>query len=165
MNNLFEKMLWNSRILLIVGVVCCMLTAICLVILGSAEVFHLATDLAYYLTNTSTTITRDSLVLLVVEILDTFLLSAILFIFSFGLYELFISPIEHAKRSQSQAFTISSIDDLKTKLGKVIIMILVVKVFAYIVEIKPKNMTELLYLSLVVLLVSVSLWLGYKKKI
>ena len=40
-------------------------------------------------------------------------------------------------------------------------MLLVIKVFAYLVEIKPQSMAELLYLAIIVLLVAISLWLGH----
>ena len=133
-------------------------------LLGGSEVFHLAQGLFSYLFNHDSLFSRDALILIVIEILDTFLLASILFIFSFGLYELFISSIDDSTEHQSQAFQITSIDELKGKLGKVVVMLLVIKVFAFTVELKPVNIQELLYLAIIVLLVSVSLWLGNSKK-
>jgi len=164
MEKLFESFLWNSRYILIIGVLCCVFTAGTLVVLGVSEVIHLIHAMYVFLLGIDPNISRDILVLTVIEILDTFLLSSILFIFSFGLYELFISSIDESKQHQSKAFQISSIDELKAKLGKVIVMLLVIKVFSYLVEIKPVNIIELLYMALIVLLVSVSLWLGHTKK-
>jgi uncharacterized membrane protein YqhA len=161
---IFESFLWNSRFVLLIGVLCCILTAGSLVVLGVVEVIHLIKSLFIYVVYHPPEISRDMLILIVIEVLDTFLLSSILFIFSFGLYELFISPIEHARGHSSQAFKISSIDELKAKLGKVIVMLLVIKVFAFLVEIRPENMLEMLYLAVIVLLVSVSLWLGHRHK-
>ncbi|MBA6364825.1 hypothetical protein H4J56_18250 [Colwellia sp. BRX8-4] len=57
----------------------------------------------------------------------------------------------------------SSIEELKAKLDKVIVMILVIKLFSYLVEIKTENIIELLYMAIIVLLVSVSLWLEHAK--
>jgi len=164
MEKRFESILWSSRLLLIFGVICCVITAATLILLGCVEVFHLLQGMYAYLITHSPEVSRDTLVLIVIEILDTFLLSSILFIFAFGLYELFISSIEESNKHQSKAFQISSIDELKAKLGKVIVMILVIKMFAYLVEIKPTNIIELLYMSIIVLLVAVSLWLGHAKK-
>jgi uncharacterized membrane protein YqhA len=164
MEKRFESLLWNSRLLLVFGVICCVITAATLILLGCVEVFHLLQGMYSYLIIHSPDVSRDTLVLLVIEILDTFLLSSILFIFSFGLYELFISSIEGAEKHESGAFKISSIDELKAKLGKVIVMILVIKMFAYLIEIKPTNIIELLYMAIIVLLVAVSLWLGHAKK-
>lgn len=164
MEKIFESLLWNSRLVLLVAVLSCVLTAALLVLLGTFEVFHLVHGMYDFLVSHSAEVSRDKLVLTVIEILDTFLLSSILFIFSFGLYELFISSIEGSKQHQSKAFQISSIDELKAKLGKVVVMILVIKVFSYLIEIKPVNIIELLYMALIVLLVSISLWLGHIKK-
>lgn len=161
MEKLFESMLWNSRLVLVFGVISCVVTGMALIGLGLYEVLHLLSALFDYLWLKSGDVTRDNIILYVVEILDTFLLSAILFIFSFGLYELFISPIEKSREHTSKAYEIKTIDQLKTKLGKVVIMLLVIKVFAFLVEIKPTNMVELLYLAGIVVLVAVSLWLGH----
>ncbi|OUR77132.1 hypothetical protein A9Q75_15520 [Colwellia psychrerythraea] len=163
MEKLFEEILWKSRLILIVAVICCVVTAASFVILGVFEVIHLIEGLFSYLVMHSEDVSRDSLVLTVIEILDTFLISSILFIFSFGLYELFISPIESSRELTSQAFQIKSIEELKAKLGKVIVMLLVIKVFAHLVELKPSSMLEMLYLAIIVLLVSISLWLGHDK--
>ena len=161
MEKLFESMLWNSRIVLVFGVISCMVTGVALISLGLYEVIHLVTALFDYLITHSGNVTRDNIILFVVEILDTFLLSAVLFIFAFGLYELFISPIENSRQHTSKAYEIKTIYQLKAKHGKVVIMLLVIKVFAYLVEIKPQSMAELLYLAIIVLLVAISLWLGH----
>ncbi len=163
MENKFEFMLWNSRLILVVAVICCVLAALTLVGLGASEVLHLIHGFYNYIGLGSDPVTRDALVLIVIEILDTFLLASILFIFSFGMYELFISSIEEKRNDISKAFQIDSIDELKAKLGKVIVMLLTVKTFAFLVEIKPTNMLEMVYLAVIVLLISVSLWLGHKK--
>lgn len=164
MEKLFESFLWNSRLILLIGVISCVLTGMSLIVLGAAEVYQLLENLFCYLVGHEHGVSRDKLVLLVIEILDTFLLSSILYIFSFGLYELFISSIDNKTNHQSQAFKIASIDELKAKLGNVVVMLLVIKVFSYSVEIKPSNMLEMLYLAFIVLLVAVSLWLGHPKK-
>lgn len=163
--NGFESTLWYSRLILVLGVVSCVLTAMALVLLGLAEVFKLLSWILSYVSESLVQVTRDKIILHVVKVLDTFLLAAILFIFSFGLYELFISPIEKSndKKFASKAFEITTIDQLKAKLGKVIIMLLVIKVFAYLVEIKPTNIIETLYIAVIVLCMALSLWIGHKK--
>jgi uncharacterized membrane protein YqhA len=163
--NGFESTLWYSRLILILGVVSCIFTAMALVLLGLSEVFKLLSWILNYVSESLVTVTRDKIILHVIKVLDTFLLAAILFIFSFGLYELFISPIEKSndKKFASKAFEITTIDQLKAKLGKVIIMLLVIKVFAYLVEIKPTNIIETLYIGVIVLCMALSLWIGHKK--
>ena len=163
MEKLFESFLWQSRLILLIAVICCVVTAIALVGLGVYEVIHFISNLMSYFISATSGISRDMLILSVIEVLDTFLISSILFIFSFGLYELFISSIEQSAGHTSQAFQIKSIDQLKSKLGNVIVMLLVIKLFSYLVEMKPETIIETLYLAIIVLLVSVSLWLGHKK--
>lgn len=160
MERIFEGILWNSRLTLLIAVVSCVVAGIALIVLGVAEVWHLLHMQYDFLFASATEVSRDQLVLVVIEVLDTFLLSSVLFIFSFGLYELFVSRIEQIQGHESKAFAISSIDQLKTKLGKVVLMLLVIKVFALLVEIKPSNMLELLYMALIVLLIAASLWLS-----
>jgi len=164
MEKVFESLLWKSRLVLLVAVLCCIATAVALIGLGVYEVIHFITNLISYFIDANGSITRDILVLSVIEVLDTFLISSILFIFSFGLYELFISSIEQSEGHTSQAFQIKSIDQLKTKLGNVIVMLLVIKVFSYLIELRPSSIIETLYLAVIVLLVSVSLWLGHAHK-
>jgi len=161
LEKIFESLLWNSRVVLVFGVISCVITGVALIGLGLYEVVNLLIALFNYLVIHSPDVTRDNIILYVVEILDTFLLSSILFIFSFGLYELFISPIENSREHTSKAYEIKTIDQLKAKLGKVIVMLLVIKIFAFLVEIKPQNMIEMLYLAIIVILVSVALWLGH----
>jgi len=74
---------------------------------------------------------RATTVTHVVEIVDGYLLATILLIFSLGLYELFIGKIEKAEQSEtsSSVLLIHRLDDLKNRLAKVILMILIVTVF------------------------------------
>ncbi|QIZ75888.1 YqhA family protein [Ferrimonas lipolytica] len=160
MERLFESLLWKSRLTLLLAVVSCVIAGIALIVLGISEVWHLLHMLWQYLLDANAGVSRDQLVLVVIEVLDTFLLSSVLFIFSFGLYELFVSRIEQAQDHGSKAFAINSIDQLKAKLGKVVLMLLVIKVFALLVEIRPNSMLELLYMALIVLLIALSLWLS-----
>jgi uncharacterized membrane protein YqhA len=164
MEKIFESILWKSRLVLVSAVLCCLATALAVVGLGIYEVMHFIGSLWSYLFLGNEAISRDMLILSVIEILDTFLISSILFIFSFGLYELFISSIDHSSGHTSQAFEIHSIDQLKTKLGNIIVMLLVIKVFSYLVELKPDSIIETLYLAVIILLISVSLWLGHVHK-
>jgi len=59
------------------------------------------------------------------------LIAVVLLIFSFGIYELFISEIDDAENSEvgSKILAIHSLDELKDKLGKVVVMVLIVSFF------------------------------------
>src|SRR5262245_49437947 len=84
-------------------------------------------------------------------------------IFSLGLYELFISDIDEARRSaaSSRILVIDTLDDLKNKLAKVILMILIVRLFEHAVKLRPDNLVELVYLGGTIALVGLALWLTH----
>jgi uncharacterized membrane protein YqhA len=78
-------------------------------------------------------------------------------IFSFGVYELFISKINVARESDElQILEVRSLDQLKDKILKVIVVVLVVSFFKRVMAIDVKSVTELLYLAVAILLISAS---------
>ncbi len=96
--------------------------------------------------------------------IDGFLLATILLIFALGLYELFISDIDEAKNSgrSSKVLVINSLDDLKAKLAKVILMILVVTFFEVSLSMTFVDALDLVYFSFGILMVSLALYFGSK---
>src|SRR5262245_62653077 len=84
-------------------------------------------------------------------------------IFSLGLYELFISDIDEARRSaaSSRILVIDTLDDLKNKLAKVILMILIVRLFEHAVKLHPENLVELVYLGGTIGLVGLAVLLNH----
>ncbi|MCE9679846.1 YqhA family protein [Shewanella sp. AS1] len=165
MRELFERFLWSSRLSVMIGVLACIVAAFVVFIMGVKDVLHMLELILSYLTTGSYQV-RNELVMVVVEILDTFLLGSVLLIFAFGLYELFISNLKAAEDSVAggKILVIGSIDSLKSKLGKVILMMLIIKVFSYFTEMKPASMLELLYMGLIVVLVALALMLSKDKK-
>ncbi|MCG9695538.1 YqhA family protein [Shewanella sp. Isolate11] len=165
MRELFERFLWSSRLSVMVGVFACIVAAFVVFIMGIKDVVHMTALIWDYLMTGSHQV-RNELVMVVVEILDTFLLGSVLLIFAFGLYELFISNLQAAEDSEAggKILVISSIDSLKSKLGKVILMMLIIKVFSYFTEMKPASMLELLYMGIIVVLVALALMLSKDKK-
>jgi uncharacterized membrane protein YqhA len=164
MRNLFERMLWSSRLSVMLGVLACIVAAFVIFVMGLKDVIHML-DLIWVYIFTGGHDVRNDLIMVVVEILDTFLLGAVLLIFAFGLYELFINNLEAAEKSKAggKILVISSIDSLKSKLGKVILMMLIIKLFSYFIEMKPQSMLELLYMGIIIVLVALSLMLTRDK--
>lgn len=106
---------------------------------------------------------RSETITHVVEIVDGYLLATIMLIFALGLYELFISRIEIAEGSEtaSNVLLINNLDDLKTRLGKVILMILIVKFFEHAIGMEFKESKDLLYLSAGIALVGLAMYLSH----
>jgi uncharacterized membrane protein YqhA len=106
---------------------------------------------------------RGTTVTHVVEIVDGYLLGTILLIFALGLYELFISKIDMAESSEtsSNVLLISSLDDLKSRLAKVILMILIVKFFEHAIAMQFNTPLNLLYLAGGIVLIGLAIYLSH----
>jgi uncharacterized membrane protein YqhA len=129
-------------------------------------VLHLSTINQYAsasLTSTQHEELRTQTIANVVEAIDGYLLATVMLIFGFGLYELFISQIDTAeKKIRSRVLTIHNLDDLKHRLGQVVLLILVVKFFEGALAINIKTLSDLLLLSIGILLIAIALYLTHK---
>jgi uncharacterized membrane protein YqhA len=85
----------------------------------------------------------------------------VMLLFSFGVYELFISEIDPAKDKngkENQLLAINSLDQLKDKISKVIVMVLVVGFFQKVGHTAYNGALDLLYLALSITAVAVGLY-------
>ncbi len=101
----------------------------------------------------------------IIGAVDLYLIAIVLLIFSFGLYELFISrisPDEAMKVKLPPILEISSLDELKDKLAKVIVMVLVVSFFQRVLYIKYQGALEMLYFALSISMLSIGVYLMHK---
>ena len=104
---------------------------------------------------------------MLVSSVDVFLFALVLIIFGVGVYELFIANVDPEDKpadSRPTWLKISSVDDLKSSLGKVILMVLIVSFFKHVLEITSEEWTPiaLLYLAIGILLISAALYLTHK---
>ena len=102
-----------------------------------------------------------------VSSVDVFLFALVLIIFGVGVYELFIANIDPEDKPADTRPTwlkISSVDDLKSSLGKVILMVLIVSFFKHVLEIDAEMWSPLalLYLAIGILLIAGALYLTHK---
>ncbi|WVZ78572.1 hypothetical protein U9M48_026263 [Paspalum notatum var. saurae] len=108
-------------------------------------------------------------VLMLLEALEMFLMGTVTFVFGTGLYELFISNIDIAKGSnlfglfrlpgRPKWLVIPSVNDLKTKLGHVIVMLLLVGIFENSKTVTITSCADLLCFSASIFLSSGCLYL------
>jgi uncharacterized membrane protein YqhA len=164
----FERALWASRLIVLVPVVVSVMLSLAMVLVASVDAVRLigalgpflragvSGDVAYSL--------RLAIIGNVIEVVDGYLLASILLIFAMGLYELFVSKIDAAERSEvaSRLLLIRSMDDLKSRLASVVLLILVVKFFQQALRLKYESPLDLLYLGLGILLIGGALFLGYR---
>lgn len=165
---LFEKFLWNSRLIVLTAVLASLAASLALFYLTSVDVFYLVQHVVHYGDSTLTTEMRETLraesVAHVVAAVDGYLLATVMLIFALGLYELFISKIDAAEggHASSKVLLIRNLDDLKDRLAKVVLMILVVTFFERSVRMDFAGPLDLLYFAIGIMLVSLALYLAHQ---
>ena len=160
----FESILWNLRYVVILAVILSVLASITLFIIGSWDIVH-SIVFQNPLTNDSINHNND-LLFKIISSIDIFLIGIVLLIFGFGVYELFISEIDIAKDKFSDStLKISTLDQLKNKIIKVVIIVLIVKFFEKILKLTPNFNTpqDLLLLSVSILAICLGFFLINKK--
>lgn len=167
LESIFEGLLWNSRLIVLFAVVASLATCFAMFYIATVDAWLLLTHLGEYaspeLSISARADMRATIVTHVIEIIDGYLLATVMLIFSLGLYELFISKIEQAAGSEaaSSILNITSLDDLKARLAKVILMILIVKFFERALEMDFANSMEMLQFAGGIALVGLALYLTH----
>lgn len=167
LERVFEKFLWSSRFMVIIAVICSLILSATLFIITTIDVANLVAHASHYIFDdiADRNLFKAEIIAHTVGSIDGFLLATILLIFALGLYELFISDIDNAKNSEksSSVLIINSLDDLKNKLAKVILMILVVTFFEVSLTLTFTGVLDLVYFALGILLVALALFFTNKK--
>lgn len=164
---LFEGSLWNSRFVILTAVVGSLFAGFAIFYMATVDVVYLVIHTLHYADPDMAVEARkalhDSTVTHIVEVVDGYLLATVMMIFSLGLYELFISDIDqaHGSKASSKILVISSLDDLKSRLAKVIIMILIVTLFEQALNMKLTAPIDLLYLGGSIALIALALYLTH----
>ena len=156
---LFESMIWNSRFIVILAVVFGLIGAIILFVVASMDIW----GVAVYTFNTIISHAHpenfhEDIVAGIIGAVDLYLIAVVMFIFSFGLYELFISDIDQAEgKNGSKLLAIHNLDQLKDKIAKVIVMVLVVSFFQRVLHTQFTTPLEMLYFALSITALAVGL--------
>ncbi len=158
---LFETFLWRSRVLVVLAVISSLVGSFALFIAGLVEVFL---PLVKFFKTLDYEVLSQKLVASAIASIDMFLIATFLLIFSLGLYELFVSKIDIAEKDprSSRVLFITNLEDLKTKLGRVVIMVLIVTFFKKALELSYKTPLDLLYLSLGALGIALALYFTHR---
>ena len=156
----FEALIWKFRLITLVPVVMSLLGSISCFAIGTyAELSVLGKVLQGRLTHTSSTL----LIGKVVGGIDYYLIGIALLIFGYGIYELVVSDIDPRQQEQSELrrnlLNIDSLDSLKQKLTKVIIVALIVTAFKLMVSMEVSSVSDLLQYCGGVLMLAFSSWL------
>jgi uncharacterized membrane protein YqhA len=167
LENLFEGSLWNSRFVIIAAVVGSLLAGFAIFYMATVDVFILLGHAMHYadssLTEEARKALHDGTVSHIVEVVDGYLLATVMLIFSLGLYELFISDIDqaHGNKASSKILVINSLDDLKSRLAKVILMIMIVTLFEEALNMHISAPIDLVYMGASIALIALALYLSH----
>ncbi|MDR2511991.1 MAG: YqhA family protein [Bacteroidales bacterium] len=159
----FEAFLFGLRFVTFFAVLGSMIASIILFVTSSIQVYKGVTDFIHHLGQPDDG-GIEHLVATFVASIDGYLFATVLIIFSMGVYELFINKIDPVNKildSRPSWLQINSIDDLKSSLGKVILMILIVSFFEHSLNIHYETVNDLLFLGIGILLISAALYLTH----
>ena len=156
----FESMIWKFRLITLVPVVMSLFGSVSCFVIGTyAEISVLSRVIQGHFTHTNSTL----LIGKVVGGIDYYLIGIALLIFGYGIYELVISDIDPRQQEASDVrrnlLNIESLDGLKQKLTKVIVVALIVTAFKSMVGFKVTTSAELLMFCAGVLMLAFSAWL------
>ncbi|KAJ4729137.1 UPF0114 domain-containing protein [Melia azedarach] len=134
-----EKVIYGCRFMTLLGVFGSLIGSFLCFIKGCT---YVVASFAEYFVN------RGKVILLLVEAIDVYLLGTVMLVFGMGLYELFVSNLDIAKllskenahhrsnlfglfalKERPRWLEIKSVNELKTKLGHVIVMLLLIGLF------------------------------------
>lgn len=166
---IFESLLWNSRFIVLLAVMASLVSSIILFVIATIDVGNLVLKTAAFSLRSSDFKGYDEfhgeVLSHVITAVDDYLLAVVLFIFALGLYELFISKIDQAEedtRHSSRILLIKTLDDLKDRLAKVILMILIVTFFKNAMRMTFDEPLSIVYLGGGILLVALALYFTWK---
>jgi len=155
---LFEGIIWKSRFIVILAVVFGLIGAILLFIVASFDIASIASYTYHGLmAHPHPEGFHENIVASIIGAVDLYLIAVVMFIFSFGIYELFISHIDEAE-SHGKILAISSLDQLKDKIAKVIVMVLIVNFFQRVLHTNFTAPVEMLHFALSIMALALGLF-------
>ncbi|HIC43635.1 MAG TPA: YqhA family protein [Sulfurimonas sp.] len=162
MEKMFESTLWASRFMVIMAVVFGLIGAVILFIVASVDIYDSAKFVVTtYINHTHPENFHEDVVGGIIGAVDLYLIGVVMLLFSFGLYELFISEIDVAKDDKGEdnkILAIHSLDQLKDKISKVIVMVLVVGFFQKVGHTHYNGALDMLYFALSITAVALGLY-------
>ncbi|MGC8942420.1 YqhA family protein [Sulfurihydrogenibium sp.] len=161
LEQIFERILWESRLLVILAVVASIVASLVLALMGTYDIILVVAEFLHVLSDSSAyEVFHKDAITHIISAIDSYLISTVLLIFGIGIYELFISKIDYAENDvrSSRILIVHSLDQLKDKLAKVIVMVLIVTFFKHGVSFKYQGVLELLYLSIGIFLIAAAIY-------
>ena len=132
LEKIFENTMWKARLFVLLPVIFGLIGAGILFVVASIDIFNvLSYTLDVYWNGLHPENFHEEIVSKIIGAVDLYLIAVVMLIFAFGIYELFISKIDAAEETSAgnNILAIHSLDQLKDKLAKVIVIVLVLCFF------------------------------------
>ena len=157
-----ENFLWNFRLIIVLGVIGLIVCSTVVFVMGILETYNVVVHLVTYIYHHGLHFHEiyNDVIVGVITIVDDFLLGIVLLIFSLGTYDLFISRIDPAEEQDDirpDWLVFNSLDELKSVLGKVVLMIMIINFLKYTVNTPLETPIQLLYLGGGIALIALSM--------
>lgn len=153
----FEVLIWNFRFFILAPVIFSLLSSLRLIMIGTIDIWAGLT-LALDPKDPEGEITIQTVAYIIGGV-DYYLIGIVLFIFAFGIYELFISEINIKHQDKSSILQSNSLEELKGKLVNVIVVALIVSLFKQMLSIEIGKLSDVIYVAMAILLISISQYL------
>lgn len=154
---IFETIIWNFRFFVLLPVIFGLLGAIRFFMIGTFDVWA-GLRLKFDMTDPEGEVTNQ-IVSYVIGGIDYYLIGIVLLIFSYGIYELFISKIDIRFEDDTNILQSETLEELKGKLVQVIVVALIVSLFKKMLGIEISSASDFVYVALTIFLISVSSYL------
>lgn len=159
-----EGALLATRFAIAIPVVVCVLLALAALYVATVDAVYVLGHLIAYASSISTPASdlRVDLVTAIIKSFDTYLIAAVLLIFAVGLYELFVNRLTAAesKRLPGGLLFAGNLDDLKNRLARLVLLVLVVEVLQQGLQMTYTSALDVMELAVAALLVGAAIFLG-----
>lgn len=160
LDNYFEPHFFELRYTILLPVLMSFFASLVMFAIGTYHVYN-----ATYSLILSQSFASSDVTLPVIQALDAFLVGIVLIIFSFGVYDFFISELEPAQTAgiRPDWFKFETTGDLKNKLIEVVLVILAIKFFEKMVANAKKIESIEMYLVIPIGAAILAISLGFFK--
>jgi uncharacterized membrane protein YqhA len=158
-----ETLIWNFRFFILIPVVFSLLSSLRLIYIGTMDIW-VGLSLALDYKDPEGIMTIKTVTYIIGGV-DYYLIGIVLLIFAFGIYELFISEIEVKHQDDSSILQSDSLEELKGKLVNVIVVALIVSLFKQMLSIEIGKLSDVIYIAMAILLISISQYLLHLSQI
>lgn len=164
---LLERTLWGSRLFILVAIVVLMLAWLVMLFISTVDVIFLFGRVGGYLNLALTTAERDALrtyiISTLIGVVDGYLIASALFLLSIGFYKQFVGNIDEIEGSEiaNRILDVRSFEDLKVRLARVIVLILMVKFLQEGLRVSYQTPQDMLFLGIGVVLISGAIFLSH----